>query len=223
MSFKNLLEDFAFTKEQSEEKENAYYAKIYENYTKDLETYGKDVEQIYSALLSKPLMESLKEKGEYLSELTLRKPNWNKMDYESPGDSIGAKMLGNKAFKYAKDGDKKDWFEKFSDNWKANSPDNKPGLPKLSDVENAPKGLLDKIKEFGSKIPAALKGFAEKGLSFFKENPWTGVLAAVAAAGLTVIAAKKIFKRAGRKLTPEQEAELKAKLTTKPNEESKKV
>jgi len=81
--------------------------------------------------------------------------------------------------------------------------------------------ILTKLKEMGGNISASLKGFLDKGVDFFKANPWSAVLAGAVAAGLTYAAFKKIMSIVKRKATEKQLAQAKLKLEA--NSKKKKV
>ena len=204
MGIKYLIENLAFTDVDKDYISEQVIDKIYENYINDLKEFGEDAKEVYALLLGedgKQIVEAFDEAQPYLTEA------------EAEGRMMAYKMLAdvNKNKKYETP---KNSFAAWAGR---NLPKN--DAPSISDKVRGKSGggllsgIWEKIKEFGSKIPAALKGFAEKGMKFFAENPWAGVLAAVSAAGLTYAAAKKIFKKSGRKLTAEQEAELKKKLS----------
>ena len=193
------------------------WALIGENFINDYETYGEEVVEIYSSLLGesgKTLVEAIVENKDLLVEASATL---------NAGDVPGMAGRGSKI---------SGWTRAFGNSFRIGPDKAAVGKELAKTVGSKNTGALGaaggvfqslwgKIKAFGAKIPAALKGFASKGIAFFAANPWAGVVAALGAAGLGFVAARKLLKKAGRKITPEQEAELKAKLSAEKAKDEK--
>lgn len=190
------------------------WALIGENFINDYETYGEEVVEIYSTLLGesgKVLVETIIENKDLLMEA-----DTTTNVGELPLFGARSKIRG---------------WDRFANTFRniAAKPGNKELVKDAASKNTGALGaaggvfqsLWGKIKAFGAKIPAALKGFAQKGIAFFAANPWAGVVAALGAAGLGFAAARKLLKKSGRKITPEQEAELKAKLSAEKAKDEK--
>jgi len=202
MSLKNLLEEYSLSDIEMEDKNVDSYNKIYENYVNDIKKYGEEAIDFYSVLLGEELVESFYEYNEMLSEAA-----WSADDWKTPNPDLYSKKIPGSKGIFG--------IGKTKDKYKTQF--NMMGEVKRK-MDNT---LWNKIKKFGADIPKALKGFVKQGMDFFKTSPWAGALAAVAAAGITFAVAKKIFGKAKRKLTSEQEEELKKKLETVKTTEEK--